>query len=145
LPVTLCTAAAGLPCTRWCVAEAADDEQKSWELTGMASRLSQSWRVAGGLERRMPIAHDELEDDVWRLQGFAILAWDAIRWLTLTPTAEQNHPVAEVHGGGAEPLPGALLPGDVPAAAPVVRHSPVRGEGEFLRQQRTRRGSRPTS
>jgi hypothetical protein len=65
--------------------------------TGTAFRLGKSWRVAGGLDLRMPTAHDDLGDDIWRLQEFGTVAWDPTGWLTLSPSAEHNHSVAEIH------------------------------------------------
>jgi hypothetical protein len=65
--------------------------------TGTAFHLGQSWRAAGGLELRTPTAQHDLGDNVWRLQEFGALAWDATRWLTLSPSAEYNQSLAELH------------------------------------------------
>jgi hypothetical protein len=46
----------------------------------------------------MPTAADNLGDDVWGLQEFGAVAWDATPWLTLSPSVEYNESVAEVHG-----------------------------------------------
>jgi hypothetical protein len=65
--------------------------------TGTAFRLGETWRVGGGLELRTPSAADNLGDNVWGLQEFGAVAWDPTRWLTLSPSAEYNESVAEVH------------------------------------------------
>ncbi len=70
--------------------------------TGGAYRFSETVRAGGGLELRMPTAEDGLGDDVWKLQEFGTLAWDATRWLTLTPTFEYNHSVAEQSGASRQ-------------------------------------------
>lgn len=70
--------------------------------TGGAYRFSERLRAGGGLELRMPTAEDGLGDDVWKLQEFGTLAWDATRWLTLTPTCEYNHSVAEQDGASRQ-------------------------------------------
>jgi hypothetical protein len=66
--------------------------------TGTAYRLSETWRIGGGLELRTPSAADDLGDNVWGLQEFGAVAWDVTRWLTLSPSAEYNESLAEVHG-----------------------------------------------
>ena len=63
--------------------------------TGMAYRLNDAWRVGGGLELRMPTAQNDLGDNVWKLQEFGTLAWDATKWLSLTPTVEYNESLCE--------------------------------------------------
>ena len=65
--------------------------------TGAAYRLSETWRIGGGLELRTPSAEDNLGDDVWGLQEFGTVAWDATRWLTFSPSVEYNESLAEVH------------------------------------------------
>jgi hypothetical protein len=70
--------------------------------TGTAFRLSDSWRAGAGLELRMPTAADDLGDGVWQLQESGVVAWDATRWLTLSPSAEYNQSVAEVHGAPSQ-------------------------------------------
>ncbi len=62
---------------------------------GGAVRFNESLRAGGGVELRMPTAEDDLGDDVWKLQEFGTLAWDATRWLSFTPTFEYNESVAE--------------------------------------------------
>jgi hypothetical protein len=78
--------------------------------TGTAFRLSPSWRIGGGLELRMPTAQNDLGDDVWRLQELGAVAWDATRWLTLSPSAEYNQSIAEVHGASPQHFLETYLP-----------------------------------
>jgi len=67
--------------------------------TGTAIRLNKSWRVGGGLELRTPSgADDRLSEDVWRIQEFGAIAWDATDWLTLSPSLEYNQSIAEERG-----------------------------------------------
>ncbi len=70
--------------------------------TGGAHRFSERLRAGGGLELRMPTAEDDLGDDVWKLQEFGTLAWDATHWLTLTPTFEYKHSLAEQSGASRQ-------------------------------------------
>jgi hypothetical protein len=69
---------------------------------GTAFRLSESWRVAGGLELRMPTAEQDLGNNVWQLQEIGAVAWDTTRWLTLSPSAEYNQSVAQEHDGSPQ-------------------------------------------
>jgi hypothetical protein len=77
-----------------------DSNENGWGdlqlATGTAFRLGERWRLGGGLELRMPTAQDDLGDDVWRLQEFGAVAWDATRWLTFSPSLEYNQSLAEV-------------------------------------------------
>src|SRR6185295_12168513 len=67
--------------------------------TGSAVRLSESWRVGGGIELRMPSGTEhDLSDNVWRLQEFGAIAWDATKNLTLSPSFEHNESLAEELG-----------------------------------------------
>lgn len=67
--------------------------------TGTAFRLSKTWRAGSSIELRMPSGTDDtLSDNTWRLQEFGTVAWDATPWLTLSPTFEHNHSVAEQSG-----------------------------------------------
>ena len=67
--------------------------------TGTAVRLGESWRVGGGLELRMPSGSEpDLSDNVWRLQEFGAVAWDATKNLTLSPSFEHNESLAEELG-----------------------------------------------
>jgi hypothetical protein len=66
--------------------------------TGGAHRFSETLSAGGGLELRLPTAEDNLGDDVWKVQEFGTLAWNATRWLLFTPTFEYNQSVAEEAG-----------------------------------------------
>ena len=87
---------------KWHVAgdDPGDSSENGWGdlqlATGTAFRLGQSWRLGGGLELRTPTAQDDLGDDVWRLQEFGAVAWDATRWLTFSPSIEYNQSLAEL-------------------------------------------------
>jgi hypothetical protein len=61
-----------------------------------AIKLSHTWRTAVGLELRMPTAADNLGGRDWRLQEYGAVAWDATRWLTVSPNFEYNESLAEV-------------------------------------------------
>ena len=64
--------------------------------TGTAFRLSNSWRTGGGIELHTDTASNPaLGDSVWRLHSSWAVAHDVTSWLTLTPTVEYNHSVAE--------------------------------------------------
>jgi hypothetical protein len=66
--------------------------------TGTAFRLSNRWRTGGGIELHGDTASNPaLGDSVWRLHPFWAVARDITNWLTLTPTAEYSHSVAEEH------------------------------------------------
>jgi hypothetical protein len=70
--------------------------------TGTAFRLSNTWRTGGGIELHADTASNPaLGDNVWRLHSSWSVAHDVMNWLTLAPTAEYSHSVAEDHG--AEP------------------------------------------
>ena len=67
--------------------------------TGTAFRLSKTLRAGSGIELRAPSGTDNiLSDNTWRLQEFGTIAWDMTPWLTLSPTFEHNHSVAEQSG-----------------------------------------------
>ena len=81
---------------------------------GTAYRVSETWRAGGGLEMRFPSAtRDDLGTDVWRLQEFGTIAWDATPWLVLSPTAEYNQSVAREHGGAPQHYLEMYLPATV--------------------------------
>jgi hypothetical protein len=70
--------------------------------TGTAFRLSNTWRTGGGIELHTDSASNPaLGDNVWRLHSSWSVAHDVTNWLTLAPTTEYSHSVAEDHG--AEP------------------------------------------
>jgi hypothetical protein len=63
---------------------------------GTAFRLGDTWRVGAGLELRTPTGTEPtLSDNVWRLQEFGAVAWDAAEFLTISPSFEYNESVAE--------------------------------------------------
>jgi hypothetical protein len=71
--------------------------------TGTAFRLSSTWRTGGGIELHANTASNPaLGDSVWRLHPYWSVAYDVTNWLTLTPTAEYNHSIAEEHNVGAQ-------------------------------------------
>ena len=64
--------------------------------TGTAFRLSNTWRTGGGIELHTDSASNPaLGDSVWRLHSSWSIAHDVTNWLTLTPTAEYSHSIAE--------------------------------------------------
>jgi hypothetical protein len=66
--------------------------------TGTAFRLSKTWRTGGGIELHADTASNPaLGDSVWRLHSSWSVAHDVTNWLTLIPTAEYSHSVAEEH------------------------------------------------
>ncbi len=66
--------------------------------TGTAFRLSNMWRTGGGIELHTDTASNPtLGDSVWRLHSSWSVAHDVTNWLTLIPTAEYSHSVAEEH------------------------------------------------
>jgi hypothetical protein len=69
---------------------------------GAAVRLGEDWRAGGGLELRMPTAEDNLGDDVWKLQEFGAMAWDATSWLSFSPSVEYNESLAEENGASPQ-------------------------------------------
>lgn len=64
---------------------------------GTAVRLSKTWRVGGGLELRIPTGEDALSANIWRLQEFVAVAWDATPWVTFTPKLRYFHTLARHH------------------------------------------------
>ena len=69
---------------------------------GTAVRLSSTWRAGGGLELRMPTGEEALSANIWRLQEFAAVAWDATPWLSFIPTAKYYHTLARQHGAAPQ-------------------------------------------
>jgi hypothetical protein len=66
--------------------------------TATAFRLSNAWRTGGGIELHTDTASNPaLGDSVWRLHSLWAVARDVATWLTVTPTAEYSHSIAEEH------------------------------------------------
>jgi len=64
--------------------------------TGTAFRLNETWRTGGGIELHADTeSNPALGDSVWRLHFLWSVAHDVTNWLTLTPTAEYSHSIAE--------------------------------------------------
>jgi hypothetical protein len=64
--------------------------------TGTAFRLSNTWRTGGGIELHADTASNPaLGESVWRLHSAWSIAHDVTHWLTLAPTAEYSHSIAE--------------------------------------------------
>jgi hypothetical protein len=70
--------------------------------TGTAFRLGEKWRAGGGLELCMPTAEDDLGDDVWKLQEFGAVAYDATPWLSFAPAFEYNESIHEESGASPQ-------------------------------------------
>jgi hypothetical protein len=71
--------------------------------TGTAFRPSNAWRTGGGIELHADTASNPaLGDSVWRLHPSWSIGHDVTDWLTLTPTAEHSHCVAEEHNVAAQ-------------------------------------------
>jgi hypothetical protein len=87
--------------------------------TGTAFRVSESWRVGGGLDLRMPSGTEpDLSANVWRLQEVGAVAWDATKSLTLSPSFEHNHSIGDEPGA----LPEHYLEVFFPATVGLPRH-----------------------
>ena len=66
--------------------------------TGTAFRLNNAWRTGGGIELHADTASNPaLGGSGWRLHSAWSIAHDVTDWLTLTPTAEYSHSIAEEH------------------------------------------------
>lgn len=70
--------------------------------TGTAFRLTDTWRLGGGLDLEMPTGRHELSDNAWRIQEFVALGWDITPWLTFSPALEYNQSISEE--GNAPPI-----------------------------------------
>lgn len=77
---------------------------------GTAIHLSDTWRVGGALELRMPTGKEELSSNVWRMQELLALAWDATPWLTISPKAEYNQTLARQHDAANQHFLELFLP-----------------------------------
>jgi len=75
------------------------DEQALGDIklaTGTAVRLTDTWRAGGGIELRTPSGtNDALSANTWRLKEIGAVAWDVNSWLTLSPSFEHSHSLAE--------------------------------------------------
>lgn len=69
---------------------------------GTAFRLSETWRIGGGVELRMPTGEDRLSGNIWRLQEFVAVAWDAAPNLSFSPKARYFHTVAKDRGAASQ-------------------------------------------
>ncbi|OAI40883.1 hypothetical protein AYO41_01790 [Verrucomicrobia bacterium SCGC AG-212-E04] len=66
---------------------------------GTAFRLSKKWRTGGGIELHTDTASKPaLGDSVWRLHASWTVAYDVTKWLTLAPTVDYSHSIAEKNG-----------------------------------------------
>jgi Putative MetA-pathway of phenol degradation len=82
--------------------------------TGTAFRLSNTWRMAGGIELHADTASDPaLAEKVWRLKPAWGIAHDFTDWFTLTFNVEYNHSVAERHDVAPERHLELSLPGTI--------------------------------
>jgi hypothetical protein len=65
---------------------------------GTAFRLNDRWRTGGGIELHTDTASNPaLGDSMWRLHSSWAVAHDVTNWVTLVPTAEYTHSIAEEH------------------------------------------------
>lgn len=77
---------------------------------GTAGWLSESWRLGGGVMFHTPTAEAGFGDNLWRIQEFVSLAWDATPWLTLSPSAEYNQSFQEEPGIASQHYVEAYFP-----------------------------------
>jgi hypothetical protein len=71
--------------------------------TGTAFHLNNTWRAGGGIELHADTASSPaLGDSVWRLHSSWSVAHDVTDWLTLAPTVEYSHSIAEEHNVAAQ-------------------------------------------
>jgi hypothetical protein len=66
---------------------------------GTAFRLSPTVRIGAGVEMRIPTGANDVSLNIYRMQEYVTLAWDATPWLTLTPKIRYYHTVS--HQGDA--------------------------------------------
>ena len=69
---------------------------------GTAWRLSESQRVAVGLEMRFPSATNNMGANVWRPMLFGTMAWDLSPYMTFSPSAEYNKSIKELRGAAPQ-------------------------------------------
>lgn len=82
--------------------------------TGTAFGLGESWRIGARLELRMPSGRQtDLSANVWRLQEMGVVAWDATKNLTLSPSFEHNESLAEEPGASPEHFLEVFFPATV--------------------------------
>ena len=63
---------------------------------GTAFRLNNTWRTGGGIELHGDTASDRaIAENVWRLKAGWGVSHDITHWLTLSPSADYNHSIAE--------------------------------------------------
>ena len=77
---------------------------------GTAFHLSDTVRIGGAFELRMPTGERELSGNVWRAQELLALAWDATPWLTFSPKAEYNHTLERQDGASKQHFLELFLP-----------------------------------
>ena len=58
--------------------------------TGAAARLSDNFRIGGGLDLELPTGRHELSDNAWRIQEFVAFGWDITPTFTFSPSVEYN-------------------------------------------------------
>lgn len=78
--------------------------------TGTAGRLSESWRIGGGVMIHTPTAEAGFGDNLWRIQEFLAVAWDTTPWLTFSPSVEYNQSFQEEPGIAAQHYLEAYFP-----------------------------------
>jgi hypothetical protein len=67
--------------------------------TGTAFRLNDTWRTGGGIDLHADTASDRaLAERVWRLKLGWGVAHDFTNWLSVAPSADYNHSIAEEDG-----------------------------------------------
>jgi hypothetical protein len=87
--------------------------------TGTAFRLSDKWRMAGGIELHADTASNpSFAEDVWRLKLGWGFAHDFSHWLSLSPNCEYNRSIAEQ--GNVKPQ--SYLDMSVPATLILPQH-----------------------
>jgi len=65
---------------------------------GTAFRLNDTWRTGGGIDLHADTASDRAIDErVWRLKLGWGVAHEFTKWLSVAPSADYNHSIAEEH------------------------------------------------